>query len=167
MGRQFIRQTVAAWFQPPSVAALNTVYTAEPRYASGQDFFSAATAGSPSGAIAYPYVESQSERRIALGGWKQIDYEVALVVRFASNQRRAEDAQDDHDAIVDAVIARFRADRMLGTTIAQSPHVFQSSEGDLVDSPDLHVLSDLPKQSGQQIVIWSVVRVHVIEMVQA
>ncbi len=167
MGRQFVRQTFAAYFQPPACPGLNAVYTAEPKYAPGQDFFKSALAGTPSGAIGYPYVETQTERRIAFGGWKQIDYDVALIVKFASNQRLGEDAQDDHDAIVDLVASRLRADRMLGTTQAQSPHIFQAGEGDTFGSPDIQIMTDLPKQHGNQIVIWSAVRTHVLEMVQA
>jgi hypothetical protein len=168
MGRLFVRQAVAIWFAPPSVLGLYTVYRAEPKQVPGTDFFAGAPAGTPSGAVAYPYVESQNEHRIAIGGphsgWKQGDYDVALIVRFVSNQGTGEAAQDDHDSLMDAIVARLRADRQLGTTNAQTPYIFQAGEGDAVGGADVHVLSDLPKQNGQQVVIWSAVRFRCVEM---
>ncbi len=171
MTRLFVRQTVAAWFAPPSVPGLNTVYRGEPKQVPGTDFFAGTPAGTPSGAVAYPYVETQNEHRIALGGphgaWKQADHDVALIVRFVSNQQTGEAAQDDHDALIDAIVDRLRADRQLGTTIDQTPHIFQAGEGDTVGGADIHILSDLPKLANNQLVIWSAVRFRVVVMVQS
>ena len=172
MGRQFVRQTVAAFFAPPAVAGLNTVYTAAPRRMLGQEFFTAAPAGTPSGAVAFPYVEHMTRRRIALGGahggWKMVTYEVALVVRFASNQLSAQNAEDDHDAMIDAIVTRLESDRQLGTVVGTAPYIFQAGEGDpeTVGGGDIHVMTDLPKKTRQLLTIWSSVRFMATEAVQ-
>src|SRR5258708_9804809 len=128
MTRLFVRQTVAAWFAPPSVLGLNTVYRAEPKQVPGTDFFAGTPAGTPSGAVAYPYVETQNEHRIALGGphgaWKQADHDVALIVRFASNQQTGEAAQHDHAALNDGILDRPPADPPPATTIEHPPRSF-------------------------------------------
>jgi len=172
MGRAFVRRTVAAWFQPPNVAGLYTVYAAEPKNVPGTAYFTNAPAGTSSGAVAFPHIESQIEHRIAMGGptsgWKMVPYDVALVVRFKSNQQRNEDAVDDWDTVLENIVERLRADRQLGTS-GQSPSIFQAGEGDTFGAGDIQVLTDLPKSlgKGQQVVAWAAVRFKAIEMVEA
>jgi hypothetical protein len=173
MGRAFVRQTVAAFFAPPAVPGLYTVYRAEPKNIPGPAFFDGAPAGTASGAVAFPHIESQIEQRIAMGGptsgWKMVPYDVALVVRFKSNRQESEDAVDDWDTILENIVDRLRSDRQLGTSAQQSPTIFQAGEGDTFGGEDIHVLSDLPKAmgTGQQIVAWAAVRFKAIEMVEA
>lgn len=175
MGRKFIRQAVAAWFQPPAVAGLNTVYTAPHRWAPGQDFFNAAAPGLPSGAVAFPYVEQSHRQRISMqgapAGGKFSYYTVALVIRFKSNEGQVELAQDDHDDILDAMVVRLEQDKQLGTgpTFAvPNPveQIFQAGEGDSPSGTDVHVMSDMPKllQNGQ-VVIFSSIRFEVMEWI--
>lgn len=173
MGRVFVRQTVAAWFQPPQVAGLYTVYAAIPRRMLGQDFFASAPAGTPSGCVMAPHIEEQSRRRIVLHGatpgGKMADYTVALLVRFASNQQSlqstqpvAPDATDDHDAIIDAIVARLELDKTLGTA-GLTPNLFMAGEGDTYAAPDIHVHSQIPRLSKNMITIWSSIRFRVLE----
>lgn len=170
MGRTFVRQAVAAWFAPPAVAGLNTVYTAAPRWAPGTDFFSGAPAGTESGAIAFPYVEESQRTRITLQGappgGKMAQYTVGLVVRFVSNAPTTQAAQDDHDDMVDAIVVRLESDKRLGTD-GHAESIFQAGEGGDSGGPDIHVQSDLPKQHGTQVTIWSVVRFVVLEWISA
>lgn len=171
MGRQFVRQTVAAFFAPPAVVNLNTVYTAAPRRVMGQEYFAGAAAGTPSSAVAFPYVSDMERRRIALGGahsgWKMVGYTVDLQVFFASNQLSAQAAEDDHDALIDAIVTRLESDRQLGTVVGAAPYIFQAGEGDPVTGgPDIHVMTDLPRKDQQMLLIWSVVRFRAMEAVQ-
>lgn len=168
MGRVFVRRTVAAWFAPPAVEGLNTVYTAAPRWAPGTDFFSGAPAGTASGAIAFPHVEESHRQRVTLQGappgGKMAYYTVGLVVRFVSNAEQTQTAQDDHDEMIDAVVVRLESDKRLGTD-GQAEMVFMAGEGDASAGPDIHVSSDLPKQHGTQVTIWSLVRFEVLEWI--
>jgi hypothetical protein len=168
MGRTFIRQTVANWFAPPAVEGLNTVYTASPRWAPGADFFQGAPAGTESGAIAFPYVEESHRTRIALQGappgGKMAYYTIGLVVRFVSNAAEVQAAQDDHDNLIDAIVVRLESDKLLGTG-SNPERVFMAGEGDSVNGADVHVQSDLPKQHGTQVTVWSVVRFAVLEYI--
>lgn len=170
MGRRFIRNAIAAWFAPPAVLGLNTVYTAAPRWAPGTDFFTGAPAGTESGAIAFPHVEQSRRERIALQGpapgGKMALYTVGLVVRFVSNAQQTQAAQDDHDDIIDAIVVRLEADKRLGTE-GQPEQIFVAGEGGLTPGPDVDVQSDLPKQHGTQVTIWSVVRFEALEYIAA
>lgn len=174
MGRAFVRQAVATWLAPPAVAGLNTVYPAPPRWAPGEDFFAGAAAGTPSGAIAFVHLEDQVRRRIAwqgpTPGGKLSIFTVGLGFRFVSNEAEVQDAQADHDAILDALIVRLEQDKQLGTgPSTQNPtpaeQLLQAGEGDSSLGTDIHVTSDLPKQTRTQVVIWSLVRFVVVESI--
>ena len=168
MGRVFVRNAVAAWFAPPAVAGLNTTYTGVERWMPGQDFFAQMPAGTESGAVCFPYITDQRRRRVTLQGptpgGKESIFEVDLVVRFASNQSVVHKAQDDHDAMIDAVVVRLEADKRIGTS-GQPEQVFMAGEGDTVDGTDILVRSDLPKLHKNQVIIWTSVRFHVIEWI--
>jgi hypothetical protein len=170
MGRVFVRNAVAAWFAPPAVANLNTTYTSAERWMPGTDFFQNMPAGTASGAICFPYITDQHRRRITLQGappgGKMSYFTVDLVVRFASNQGVVHAAQDDHDALIDAIVVRLEADKRLGTD-GQAEQIFMAGEGDTIDAADIHVRSDLPKLHRNQVTIWSVVTFVALEWIAA
>lgn len=174
MGRAFVRQAVTSWLSPPAVAGLNSVYATPPKWAPGEDFFAGAAAGTPSGAIAFIHLEDQQRRRIAWQGsqpgGKMSIFTVGLGFRFVSNAETSEDAQADHDATLDALVVRLEADKQLGTgpSLANptpAEQLFQAGEGDAALGEDIHITSDLPKQTKTQIVIWSLVRFVVVEYI--
>lgn len=166
LGRKGVRTAVANFFAPPNVAGLNSVYSGEPRLVTSNAYF----AGQKSGAVGWPYIESQKDRRIAFTGGPQpgggqaklIIYEVAFSYRFLSYQAKAEDALDDNDNGIDALTARIRSDRTFGGTL------WQVGEGDTVMGEDIHVMSGpgpkVRKQDGP-IIIWSMVRFIAIEAI--
>jgi hypothetical protein len=165
MSRKAARNAVATWLAPPNVAGLNTVYTGEPRLVRDEDYIAGVQPPVLSGAVGFPFVERQHEQRIAVGGatggMKMITYELAFAVRFKSAQKKGEDADDDHDSVIDAVVARIRSDRTLGGAF------WQAGEGDTRFGQDIDVVSGTPKQRTKDgpIIIWSVVRFKAIEMV--
>ncbi len=170
-GRTAMRQGVAAFLAPPAVAGLNRVWSGEPRLVTTQDYTAGQQAKVISGAVGFPFIEAQDERREAFGGitpagvpqgWKLVHYEVAFAVRFLSYQAVGSDALDDHDAIVDALVARLRSDRTMGGA------AWEAGEGDTVNGTDIHVVSGPgPRQrkSDGPIVIWSMVRWVALEWV--
>lgn len=171
MGRTFVRQTVAAFFAPPVVPGLTTVYTAAPRRVLGPEYFNSLPAGTNSAAVAFPYVSDMERRRIAIGGahggWKMVGHTVDLQVFFASNELGAQAAEDAHDTLIDAIVTRLESDRQLGTvTSPGAPFIFQAGEGDpITGGPDIHVMTDLPRKDQQMLLIWSVVRFRAVEAV--
>jgi hypothetical protein len=167
MSRKSVRLAVAAWFAPPNIAGLNTVFTAEPRKITDADYMAGTAAGTASGAVAYPFIEQEHETQNAFTGdsptGKFLYYRVALVLRFCSNRKQMESAQDDFDDIVERVKARIRSDKGMGGA------VWQIGQGDTHGAPDIEVVADLPKtrlKGGTGAVeIWGLVRFLVVESI--
>jgi len=140
VGATAVRQALAAWIAPPAVAGLATVFTAEPRQSRDQDYFSGLPAGTVTGAMAFCAIESQAELRREVGGptsgVKQVTYAAVVVIRCLSRQPDAENAHADIEGIIEALLARLRASRTLGTVDGT---VFQAGEGNGLGSADLHV----------------------------
>lgn len=128
--RAAARAAIAAWFAPPNVAGLNTIYRAEPRVIPTNAYFAGTVPGTRTGAVGVIHILSKHEQREAMGGAhggiKRVDYECALELVVYSSQRTAEQAADDFDALTDAVESRLRADRTLG-----SADVWQAGEKDI------------------------------------
>ncbi|MHB8671095.1 MAG: hypothetical protein ACYDAD_11175 [Acidimicrobiales bacterium] len=158
MGRATVRAAIAAFFAPPAVPVLNTVYNAQPKLVNGQDFY-AGTTGANSGAVGWPFLTSQEEERIAVGGVKEVIHDARLVVVFRSERGTAQAAMTDYDALVDACVARLRSDHTLGS------QVFQSGEGTTLFGKDIviHHHHPLTTRNGQVIGAFAVNFV-VIEM---
>jgi len=160
MSRQTVRTAVAAWFAPPNVAGLNTLYTAKPKLIPSTDFRRGQPAGTRTGSVGVVSIIGQAEQRVALGGafsgWKTVQYVVEIELYCHSNAQRAEDAQDDFDATFDAMIARLRADRTLGSSVWEAgEEVLEGTFGE----PAV--------VSGSATERWAALRFVVIEQVQA
>ena len=160
VSRQTVRAAVYAWFAPPNVAGLNTLYTAKPKIITAQDFRRGQPAGTKTGTVGVVNVTRSTEQRIALGGafsgWKQVSYVVEIQVYCHSTQQKAEDAQDDFDAMFDALVARLRADRTLGSTVWEAGE--DALEGQFGEPAVV---------SGSATERWAALRFVVIEQVQA
>lgn len=80
-------------------------------------------------------IPRSSERRIALGGahsgTKQIVYEVVLSCFVRSRSAHAEDAQDDVQALRDAIVDHMRADRTLGGAVFQAGEYVDNGQGSI------------------------------------
>lgn len=132
MSRATVRGAVAAFFAPPAVAGLNTLYTAPPKRIPGPAFREGQPAGTPSGAVGVVHIVSETEERIAIGGEhsgkKWVHYTVELQVFQHSIHQHSEDAMADFDAVIDAVKTRLRSDRRLDDW----PVIFEAGERSLV-----------------------------------
>ena len=168
IGRKGTRIAVAAFFGSRSVAGLNTVFVGPPRSVLNQDYFGGVS--TKSGAIGFPYIEGQKDRRIAFTGGpspnglqaKLVIYEVAFSIRVTSYQAKGEAALDDHDAIIDAFTTRLRSDRTLGGVM------WQAGEGEMNMSEDIHIVTGpgpKTRKTDGPILIWSMVRFIAIEAI--
>lgn len=158
MSRAVIRAALAAYIAPPNIAGLNKVYTSQPKIIQGPEFFQPGLTGFASGAVASVFIEREVELRKALGGAtsgkKRINYDIAILIQFRSTKPRSEDAMDDYDALIERLKVRIRTDRTLG-----SPSIFQAGEA------ELEVISDLPKLSNDETMIFSALRMDIAEFI--
>lgn len=130
MGRASVRAQIASYFSPANVGAtLSTTYRSRPKTIPGQAFNLAANGGS--GAVLIVYLTDDEETRLTMGppnaAQKFNKHNVALEVRFQSVKADAQVAQDDHDALIDAIMIQFRKDRTLGST--SGVPIWQAGEG--------------------------------------
>lgn len=128
--RAAVRNTLAQWLLDGGISGLNQVLTTFPKIL---NFQINAQAGQMSRAAAVVFIAGERESRIALGGahdgWKRVDYTVTLQIFHHSVERKAEDAMESFDTLVDAIKARLRADHNFGDTTGLL--VWQGAEPDL------------------------------------
>lgn len=164
MSRHDVRAAVVTWLDG-HVDGLTQVKRAKPMNVEPAAYFK--DSGDQTGAIAYAYIEGEHEVRLTppLGlGWKQINYVVGVRVDFRSLlMSDTEGSIDAYDATIDAIKERLREDPQLGT----GGTIFLAGEGDTKVAPDIELVADLPKESGDAITIWSVLRFIVVQMIQA
>lgn len=165
MSRQGVRQAVAAYVNPNSVPGLATMYTAFPRDMLGENFTNTLIPGTMTGCSAFPFISTSHDQRIGFG-LKKEQYEVTIQFAFASQQPEGTDAQDDVDAILDAVVTLIRADPTLGTEGSTTGPIFQAGEGDQLGAADIVVRQELPVvvPDGGTIVIWATVELTVLQL---
>jgi hypothetical protein len=116
MSRISIRKQIAAFLGAPHIDALNTVLPAKPKDISEVAFVSGAP-GEVHGAIAVVAIEHQTETAEAMdgaGGGRLTRYTVGVQLFHRSVEPKAEDAMDQFDTVVDAVLNRLRSDPSLG-----------------------------------------------------
>lgn len=130
MSRSTVRHAVATYLQAQNLPGVGTVYAAPPKITTSGDAYNNLPTGTASAAVVMVEVFKSTEIRQGLGGptagLKRITYDTRLHLLARSAQPKAEDAADDHDTTVEAILAAIRADRTLGTN--GSP-VFQAGEG--------------------------------------
>jgi hypothetical protein len=134
-GQAAARAAIAAWFAPANVPGLAAIHRTKPKLIQPQDFNLSAENGS--GGIVVVHLTGAHENRVAMGGpasgEKFSKYDLALQVYFRSLKVDAEKAQDDQDALIDAIYARWRADRTFGTTPVSyngsNATIWQAGEG--------------------------------------
>lgn len=175
MGRQSVRAALVDWFSPPGVAQLTKVFAGMPVWASG-DTWEFDVSGTWA-AIAYVHLAEDSEQRIGLGGpqsgEKMITYRVGIVLlgKYLVPNPVPLDADSSEwvtyaDGLVDAVKARIRADRTLGTN---GQVIWQAGEGEGVNTPDIVVQSDIPTldPDGGVLHIWQAMTFTLYEVITA
>lgn len=173
MGAAEVRKVLAAYFAPPAIPGLATVYRGFPVTLQGSDW----PIGSDTawGAGSYLSVRESREKRISVGGAhggiKKLTFECALVVFFRwqftdhGPYNQTDGWVDPFDNLMDALKVRLRADRTLGCG-SEGP-VWQAGEGDGEgESDDVRVLVDdaqVDEDSGQ-VVVWAALEFTVVEM---
>jgi hypothetical protein len=168
VGRAQVRETLYNFIQPPQVDGINQVFTSLPKRI---DFQVNALPNQQSRVAAVIFIESETETRIALGGfngadngthagWKRIDYTVVIQLFQHSLSRSAEEAMDDFDYVIDALKDRLR-----------SSHTFGDPSGVLVwqgAEPLIDVVYGEPiSQKGTGTETWASMRFIVTQMIQA
>lgn len=161
MGRASVRAAIAAYFAPANVAGLSTLYRARPKSIPAQAFKLAA--GSGSGAVLVIHLATDEERRLTLGpptaAQKFNVHDVAMELLFQSVKVDALAAMDDHDALVDALMVRFRTDRTLGST--NGVPIWQAGE----DPAGIKLELSEPKLGKENLIVNGVIRFQAYEVV--
>lgn len=168
VGRAQVRQTLYNFINPPQVDGINQVFTSLPKRI---DFQVNALPSQQSRVAAVIFIESETETRIALGGfngadngihagWKRIDYTVVIQLFQHSLSRTAEEAMDDFDYVIDCLKERLRSDHTFGDPTGIL--VWQGAE------PVIDVAYGEPmSQKGTSTETWASVRFMVTQMIQA
>ena len=161
VGRKEARSTIATFIAPPNVDGINQVFTSFPKRINYQVN---STAGQLSRSAVVIFIQSEREKRIAIGGatngWKQVDFTVVLQIFHHSMQRDAEDAMADFDTLVDNIKATLRADHRFGDTTGNL--VWQGAE------PAIDTLYGEPVTSDNGATeTFAEIRFDVTEMIQA
>lgn len=116
-GRAAVRATLYSWLQGGNISGLNQIFTSFPKRINYQVN---SQPGQLSRSAAVIFIQSEREKRIAIGGahsgWKQVDYGVVVQLYQHSMERNSEDAMASFDTLVDAIKDRLRADHNFGDT---------------------------------------------------
>lgn len=168
VGRAQVRETLYNFILPPQVDGLNQVFTSLPKRI---DFQVNALPNQQSRVAAVIFIESETETRIALGGfngadngihagWKRVDYTVVIQLFQHSLSRSAEEAMDDFDYVIDSLKQRLRSSHTLGDPTGTL--VWQGAE------PVIDVAYGEPmSQKGTATETWASMRFMVTQMIQA
>ena len=159
MSRAIVRAAVTAFFQPPAVSGLNTVYAAMPKRIPGSDFRSGQPTGTASGAVGIVQIVNSREERIAIGGAtsgkKWVHYTVELQLFCHSVETHAETAMAFFDSVVDAAKDKLRSDRWLN----DYPVIFEAGDREHMGIyGDPKVLNDGSSE------IWGAIQFEVSEV---
>ena len=159
---------VADYLTAANIAGLGKVFASPPKISRSLDALANVPAGTPSGAVVYVEIYHSSEVRIAVGGpvagKKLVTHDLRLHLLARSTQLLAEDAMDDHDVLVEAILALLRADRTLGSTGASSAPIFQNGEGDAGIIVDV----GLPFETGSGTTnCWTSIETECVEFITA
>jgi hypothetical protein len=168
VGRKQVRETLASFIATPQVDGINQVFTSFPKRI---NFEVNALPSQQSRVALVIFIESETESRIALGGfngsdngihagWKRIDYTVVLQLFQHSLQRYPEDAMDDLDYVIDALKDKLRSNHTFGDPTGTL--VWQGAE------PVIDVAYGEPQsQNGTSTETWASMRFIVTQMIQA
>ena len=160
-GRTGVRQTLYNYLVGANISGLNQIFTSFPKRINYQVNSQAVQL---SRAAAVVFIQSEREKRIAVGGatngWKQVDYTVVLQLFHHSMQRNAEDSMADFDTLVDNIKTTLRADHRFGDT--SGTLVWQGAE------PAIDTLYGEPVTSDNGATeTFAEMRFDVTEMIQA
>jgi len=160
-GRSGVRTTLYNYLKNANISTLNQIFTSFPKRINYQVN---STPGQLSRSAVVIFIQSEREKRIAIGGatngWKQVDFTVVLQVFHHSVQRDAEDAMADFDTLIDNIKATLRAAHRFGDTTGNL--VWQGAE------PAIDCLYGEPVTSDNGATeTFAELRFDVTEMIQA
>ena len=160
-GRADVRATLFNYLKGANIYQLNQLFTSFPKRINYQVNSKPGQLSRAAGVI---FIQSEREKRIAIGGatngWKQVDFTVVLQVFHHSMQRDAEDAMTDFDTLIDNIKATLRADHRFGDTTGNL--VWQGAE------PAIDTLYGEPVTSDNGATeTFAEIRFDVTEMIQA
>lgn len=163
-----MRHMVADYLTAANISEIGKVFASPPKVSRSLDALANVAAGTPSGAVVYVEVYHSSEVRIAVGGpvagKKLVTHDLRLHLLARSTQLLAEDAMDDHDTLLEAVLALLRADRTLGSTVASPAPIFQNGEGDA----GIVVDTGMPFETGSGTTnVWTSIETQAVEFITA
>lgn len=167
MTAQTLRAGIKTFIDTPAIPGLQPLYLNYPWRAAGQAF--AVDPARGWGAIAWPHLDQQGEKRLTLPagtGSKEITYRVGLLTIFQYRippslpaGAREDDWSHSHDGLLDALCARLRSDQTLGGT------VIQAGEGD--SQPQMTIRRELPQVDNGILWCWTAVEFEAAEIIQA
>lgn len=168
MSRKSTRHMVADYITAADIPGIGAVFPSPPKISTNKDAFANVPAGTPSGSVLYVEILESSEVRVADGGptagKKKVTHKLRLHLLFRSTQPKAEDAMDDHDDQIEALLGLLRADRTLGSTPSSPSPIFENGEG----TSGISVATGMPKVTGTGMTqLWSVVDSDCVEMLTA
>ena len=167
MSRTTVRAQFIDYLNNAGITYLSEVKNFPAKFTPEGDFYQNEDPGHQQGCIVYPYIETQSDKRIELtgatGGGKEITYEVVFTCIFRSNKRKTEDAGVDAETFLDSFTNAIRASKNCG---GNGP-IFQWGEGATNGGTDIEVTAYYPRQingSASATQVVSSVRVRIIEI---
>ncbi|MGH3376337.1 MAG: hypothetical protein ACRDP6_16510 [Actinoallomurus sp.] len=138
MTRAAVRQGIAAYFGGNTYDAVYRIWRPTPLAANGlagvrqffpkrfskDDYTFGYSPPRAMGGVMVVHIPLETEKRIALGGptagIKRLTYSVELWLYHQGQTPHAEDPQADFDGLIEAVVARIRADRTLGGIVTEA-----------------------------------------------
>lgn len=168
MSRSSVRHQAATFISNANIPGIGTVYASPPKISRSSDALANAPAGTESASVIYIEILESEEVRVAfggpIGGKKMVTHLLRIHLLFRSRQAKAEDAMDDYDTQIEALLELLRSDRTMGTTNGQAFPVFENGEG----PAGIKVATGMPKDTGGgSTIIWSIVDLETKEFIQA
>lgn len=167
MSRSTVRHAAADYLATANIPGVGTVFASPPKIARSSDALANVPPGTLSGSVVFVEILHTKEVRAGLGGptagKKLVNHALRLHLLFRSRQARAEDAMDDHDTLVEAILDTIRADRTLGTETSLTP-ILEAGEG----PEGITVATGMPKDAGTgTTIVWSAIDLDAVEFITA
>lgn len=167
MSRYSVRHATAEYLIAAVLPSVGTIYASPPKISKGSDAYEGLPSGVASGSVIYVEVLDSHEIREGFGGAtsgkKIVTHLLRIHVLFRSRARTAEEAMDDHDILLEALLAAIRADRTLGTVTSATP-ILQAGEG----PAGIKAQSGMPRVEGNgTTILWTIVDLDVTEFITA
>lgn len=111
--------TTTRTYRAPQIAGLGVTRKSWAKRDDHRDYYLNMAPGTATGSQLVAQVAAGTEKRVAFGGatsgGKKVTYDIDLHFYIRSTAGYAEDVQDDSFALLDAALARLRADRTCGS----------------------------------------------------